>query len=1078
MRFFGLAIIVVALLCLSLTFVKLKKSAAQNSIAQTLEIPAEKSAPAIKTVATSIKNAKSSGKVFEERNPFQQAAAGENVSAARDEKLRSIVGDGAIFELDKTAAQRILDEKIEFLTLPIPGAKGDTVYLELVKVDIFAPGFSIRTSAPAQANEDGNQNPGIHYRGIVKGDEHSLAAVSIFKNEVMGFYSTETGGNTVLGRLGGKNPTGKHILYAEKDLKIKSNFHCATAKESPSLPVSFFHREEQQQQHNHQTNEIITRCVRIYLEANYDLFLNKGSVSETSAFLTGIFNQSAALFANDGISVSLSEIFVWNSPSPFNGATAVEVMNQFKGIRTSFNGDLAHLITLNRDFGGIGTVGSLCNRSFAYMVSDIDSFFQDLPTYSWSVNVLTHETGHSLGSPHTHACVWNGNNTAIDSCGPTSGYPYEGACSGAPLPSPNGGTIMSYCHLNTGVNFSLGFGPQPRNVVISKINNSSCLADCSANCSVTLSPAESQIFPPASSGGSFNVLTGSGCIWEASVVTPSAPVESHIFSSSYGAREDWFSQTAKAGDFITSFQTPLAASTAPGSFFANDAQITVLDRLDNSGFSPPRTASLYPSTISVSGLNGTTTRVRVYLFGLNHPTPDDLDILLTRQSRSSVLMSDAGGAASLQNAQLIFDQSAQAMPDEGQIVSGTYRPTNFPGNPALELGGQDIFMPSAPSQFSYDVNLEAFNGWTPNTEWRLYILDDQHPHSGNLLRGWAIEITTTVPGGGSWIAFTSATSGSGSGTVSYLIPENRQNALRTGKITIRGREYTIKQAAGNVLLNPTPFDYDGDGKADLSVFRPSTGNWYLSHSSTNAFIAVQFGAAGDLIAPADFDGDGKTDICVFRPSDGGWYRINSSNNTFTPAQFGTNGDLPVPGDFDGDGKADLTVYRPSAGTWFRINSSNNQFVAVQFGAAEDKPLVGDFDGDGKSDLTVFRPSNGTWYRINSASDTFSPAQFGAAGDLPVAADYDGDGKTDLAVYRPSAGDWYIINSSNASFTGIHFGISEDKPAPADFDGDGKADLAVFRPSSGTWYLLRTTAGFTGFQFGANGDIPTPNAFVR
>jgi uncharacterized delta-60 repeat protein len=276
----------------------------------------------------------------------------------------------------------------------------------------------------------------------------------------------------------------------------------------------------------------------------------------------------------------------------------------------------------------------------------------------------------------------------------------------------------------------------------------------------------------------------------------------------------------------------------------------------------------------------------------------------------------------------------------------------------------------------------------------------------------------------------------------------------------------------------TAFDFDGDGKADLSVFRPSAGSWYVSQSSNSAFVSTQFGAAGDLIAPADFDGDGKTDINVFRPGDGGWYRLNSSNNTFTAAQFGTDGDLPTPGDFDGDGRADLTVYRPSAGSWFRVNSSNNQFVAVQFGVAEDKPLVGDFDGDGKADLTVFRPSNGTWYHINSATNTFSPNQFGTLGDLPVAADYDGDGKTDLAVYRPSVGDWYILNSSNSSFTGLHFGVTEDKPAPADFDGDGRADLVVFRPSSGTWYLLRTTAGFTGFQFGTQGDIPTPNAFVR
>src|SRR5204862_2346878 len=96
----------------------------------------------------------------------------------------------------------------------------------------------------------------------------------------------------------------------------------------------------------------------------------------------------------------------------------------------------------------------------------------------WTVEVVTHEQGHLMSSQHTHACAWNGNGTAIDGCGPAAGYPYEGSCSGAPIPS-NGGTIMSYCHLlNVGINFTLGFGPQPKNAILNVINNASCLTSC------------------------------------------------------------------------------------------------------------------------------------------------------------------------------------------------------------------------------------------------------------------------------------------------------------------------------------------------------------------------------------------------------------------------------------------------------------------------------------------------------------------------------------------------------------------------------------------------------------------------
>jgi hypothetical protein len=288
----------------------------------------------------------------------------------------------------------------------------------------------------------------------------------------------------------------------------------------------------------------------------------------------------------------------------------------------------------------------------------------------------------------------------------------------------------------------------------------------------------------------------------------------------------------------------------------------------------------------------------------------------------------------------------------------------------------------------------------------------------------------------------------------------------------------IDQALNALSNRRAQFDYDGDGKADISVFRPSTGSWYISNSANGAFVSQQFGLATDAPASADYDGDGKTDIAVFRPAIGGWYVLNSSTNNFTAATFGANGDLPVPADYDGDGKTDVAIYRPSNGTWWVTRSGNNSVVSQQHGTIEDKPALGDYDGDGKADFAVFRPSNGYWYRLNSSNNQFIANQFGVAEDKPVAADFDGDGKTDLAVFRPSNGYWYVINSGSNSFTATQFGIAEDKPAAADYDGDGKIDPAVFRPSTGTWYLLRTTAGFTGSQFGTSGDIPTPNAFVR
>jgi murein DD-endopeptidase MepM/ murein hydrolase activator NlpD len=271
------------------------------------------------------------------------------------------------------------------------------------------------------------------------------------------------------------------------------------------------------------------------------------------------------------------------------------------------------------------------------------------------------------------------------------------------------------------------------------------------------------------------------------------------------------------------------------------------------------------------------------------------------------------------------------------------------------------------------------------------------------------------------------------------------------------------------FVQPTRFDFDGDGKADVSVFRPDNGAWYLQQS-TNGFTGLQLGLATDKLVPADYDGDGKTDVAVYRS--GTWY-LQRSSVGFTSVAFGDESDIPQPADFDGDGRAELAVWRPSNGTWYVLNLVNNQFNAFQFGAGEDKPVAADYDGDGKADYAVFRPSNGVWYLQRSTAG-FTGIQFGEATDKAVPADYDGDGKTDVAVFRVSNGVWYL-QQSTAGFTGIRFGIGTDLPTAADYDGDGRADVTVFR--SGTWYLQRSRAGFASVGFGTPTDKPVPNAFV-
>jgi chitobiase/beta-hexosaminidase-like protein/VCBS repeat protein len=322
----------------------------------------------------------------------------------------------------------------------------------------------------------------------------------------------------------------------------------------------------------------------------------------------------------------------------------------------------------------------------------------------------------------------------------------------------------------------------------------------------------------------------------------------------------------------------------------------------------------------------------------------------------------------------------------------------------------------------------------------------------------------------SWLTMTGRVGGPVNTTVTYTVRPNT-GFLRTAVLTIAGQPFEVTQAAGCVRCGrQSRADFDGDGQADISVFRRSDGRWDIltsssSYSSSRSFF---WGVSTDVPVTGDYDGDGTTDIGVFRPATGQWYILQSSTNftTFVMYFWGAATDLAVPGDYDGDGKTDVAVFRPATGQWYILKSSTNftTYIVRSWGVASDVPVPADYDGDGKTDMAVYRPATGEWYVLQSSTDftTFFARGWGLPTDLPVPADYDADGITDMAVYRPSTGEWFILLSTTnfTTFVTYTWGRATDIPLCGDFDGDGRTDIVVFRPSTGEWWILKSSTNYS------------------
>ncbi len=419
-------------------------------------------------VETTVDQLQSNSTVFTTQNLVNQHIT--------DNRNASNVANATLLEIDFSAIQQLLQNQTEFIRINIP-YQDQILELSLYKVAIKTDDYEVKTPQGIFTNT----KKSAHYRGIVNGYERSLVSVNLYENQINGIISTLEHGNLNFGKLKTSSDAFTHIVYSDRNIKRVNEFLCSSKDEATATTATTF-------------DEAVTtsRCVTNYFEVDHAIYLeNDSNLDDTIAWMESLFNNVQTIFDNDEINTAIKSIFVWTTPDPYTGDSSFEYLFSFFENRPFFNGDVGMLVGV--DEGGLGgvaaTINGLCNGS-KYSYSDVDIFFGDVPVYSWPVNVVTHELGHLFGSQHTHGCYWNGNDTAIDGCGPEFNEIYaEGDCEFAAVPAVGvGGTIMSYCHLlpEVGVNFVNGFGPQPAARMQTAINNSDCLSTDCINTCITL----------------------------------------------------------------------------------------------------------------------------------------------------------------------------------------------------------------------------------------------------------------------------------------------------------------------------------------------------------------------------------------------------------------------------------------------------------------------------------------------------------------------------------------------------------------------------------------------------------------
>ncbi len=406
-----------------------------------------------------------SGQILKKlERPKDISATNSVLTKTSNAQLKGINQNFRLVSLNFSADQfrNLIDKNLE---IEIPGIEDLPVELELHQVTITSSDFTISNLTDKNQTE-AIIDQSVFYRGKIKGDENSLASLSFINNELSGMI-IDSSGTRVLGK--NQDPTAtetSYILYYENDITADFKFLCG------SIEKDFSERKNARLTEKSETEEC--KYLGVYIETDKSVYDKFGSKANVTAYVLGLFNQVATLFAAEHIAFRISGLYIWDTLDPYassqtNLDDALSVFQSYWNAKNNnFPGQFAHLLTCRPLGGGNANMDAMDNRNKAYGVNMVYGNYKIVPAYSWDVKVFAHELGHNLGSPHTHSCTWPGG--AIDNC-----TTVEGNCPPGPTPV-NGGTIMSYCqNTSIGINLALGFGPLPGNLIRSRVSNNNTL---------------------------------------------------------------------------------------------------------------------------------------------------------------------------------------------------------------------------------------------------------------------------------------------------------------------------------------------------------------------------------------------------------------------------------------------------------------------------------------------------------------------------------------------------------------------------------------------------------------------------